>query len=145
MQLLELNLRAYGPFTNRILPFKTEGGSELHVIFGPNEAGKSSALRALRNVLFGMDARDAHLHAADMLRVGLKVRTGDGQILDVERRKGKGLRSLVFTASGKPVPVEEWARALPVASAELFEQMFGLDYDRLIMGGRQLAAFKGDR
>jgi len=116
----------------------------LHLIFGQNEAGKSSALRALRNALFGMDARDAHLHASDMLRVGLKVRTGDDRVLDVERRKGKGLKSLIFVASGKPLPVEDWARVLPVDSAELFEQMFGLDYDRLIQGGRQLAALKGD-
>ncbi len=142
MRIVELNLRAYGPFTSKVLSFGNESG--LHILFGPNEAGKSSALRALRGVLFGIDGRDAHLHPADMLRVGLKIHTQDGQALEVERRKGKGLKSLVFSSSGKPVPVDEWTRVLPVSDPDLFQQMFGLDYQRLIDGGRELANFKGD-
>lgn len=98
-----------------------------------------------RAVLFGMDEkRDSHVHPWDMLRVGLKVRTADGQMLDVERRKGKGSKSLLFAESGKPVPLEAWTRVLPVSDAELFETMFGLDYESLVVGGRQLAEFKGD-
>ena len=46
--------------------------------------------------------------------------------------------------SEKAVPVEEWARVLPVDSADLFEQMFALNYERLLEGGRQLAGFKND-
>jgi uncharacterized protein YhaN len=142
MKLLQLNLRAYGPFTDKILQFQNGG---LHIVLGPNEAGKSTALRALHAALFGMDEkRDAHLHPWDMLRVGLKIQTLDGQVLDVERRKGKGAKSLLFTNSEKAVPVEEWVRVLPVESAEIFEQMFGLNYDRLVEGGRQLAGFKGE-
>lgn len=142
MQFTELNLRAYGPFTGKVLSFGSDTG--LHIISGPNEAGKSTILRALRNVLFGMDARDAHLHPADMLRVGLKIKLANGEVLDVERRKGKGLKTLVFANTGKPVPVEEWARVLPVNDADLFEQMFGLDYQRLVAGGKELATFGGD-
>jgi uncharacterized protein YhaN len=151
MELIQLNLRAYGPFTNKSLVFQNgsgqngSGNSGLHVILGPNEAGKSTALRALHAVLFGMkDQRDAHLHPWDMLRVGLKVKMADGQMLEVERRKGKGAKSLLFAESGKPVPLEAWTRALPISDAELFEDMFGIDYDSLVQGGRQLAEFKGD-
>lgn len=105
MKLVHLNLRAYGPFTDKTLYFKNDSvESVLHLILGPNEAGKSTVLRALRAVLFGMDARDAHLHAPDMLRVGLKLQTLDGQLLEVERRKGKGARSLLFTNSNRAVP-----------------------------------------
>lgn len=148
MKLVQMNLRAYGPFTNKVVEFgdvAEVGTPGLHIVLGANEAGKSTALRALRAVLFGMtDMRDAHLHPKDMLRVGLKVQTADGEILSVERRKGKGSKSLVFVGSEKPVPVEEWARVLPIDSAELFEQMFALNYDRLLEGGRQLAEFKND-
>jgi uncharacterized protein YhaN len=145
VELIHLNLRAYGPFTNTTLQFQNGSASpNLHLILGPNEAGKSTALRGLRAVLFGMDARDAHLHPADMLRASLKLRTADGQLLDVERRKGKGAKSLLFTESGKPVPLEAWTRVLPVSDQELFESMFGLDYDSLVKGGRQLAEFKGE-
>jgi uncharacterized protein YhaN len=150
VKLLQLNLRAYGPFTNRTINFEgtlpsAHGGTGLHLILGANEAGKSTALRALRAVLFGMDEmRDAYLHPKDMLRVGLKVKTAAGELLDVERRKGKGAKSLLFAGSDKAVPVEEWTRALPIDSADLFEQMFGLNYERLLEGGRYLASFKGD-
>ena len=149
MKLVQLSLRAYGPFTNKVVDFgglhEESGNPGLHIVLGANEAGKSTALRAIRAALFGMnDMRDAHLHPKDMLRVGLKLKTTDGEILNVERRKGKGAKSLLFVDSEKAVPVEEWARVLPVDSADLFEQMFGLNYERLLEGGRQLAGFKND-
>jgi uncharacterized protein YhaN len=150
MKLIQLNLRAYGPFTNKTIDFGDAAGSPpenagLHLLLGANEAGKSTALRGLRAVLFGMsDLRDAHLHPKDMLRVALKIRTSEGELLHVERRKGKGAKSLLFVETEKAVPVEDWARILPVDNAELFEQMFGLNYERLLAGGRQLAEFKSD-
>ncbi len=45
MRVDRLRLIAYGPFTGRELDLSS-GAQGLHVIFGPNEAGKSSALRA---------------------------------------------------------------------------------------------------
>ena len=56
MKLLDLHLRAYGPFTDRHLDLSA-GREGLHVVFGPNEAGKSSALRALRSLLYGVPER----------------------------------------------------------------------------------------
>ena len=142
MKFLQLDLRAYGPFTNRSLSLD---GAGMHLILGGNEAGKSTALRALQAVLFGMkEKRDAHLHPWDMLRVGLRIETTDGTVMDVERRKGSGAKSLLFTGTDRAVPAQEWTRVMPVDDAELFEQMFGLNYDRLVEGGRRLAEFKGD-
>ena len=44
MKILNLHLIAYGPFSDGSLDLS--GGSEgLHLIYGPNEAGKSAALR----------------------------------------------------------------------------------------------------
>ncbi|MFZ4625210.1 MAG: AAA family ATPase, partial [Rhodoferax sp.] len=44
MKIRQLLLKAFGPFTNTRLDFS--GPANLHLIYGPNEAGKSSALRA---------------------------------------------------------------------------------------------------
>lgn len=141
MKLRQLNLKAYGPFTNETIDFTGRG---LHLIVGANEAGKSTVLRSLEAVLFGMDDRDAHLHPKTSLCVGLELETSAAEILRVERRKGKGLKSLTFSGSGKAVPLEEWARVLPVADGALFRKMFGIDYERLLEGGRQLVEFKDE-
>ena len=49
MRLDRLDLVAYGPFTNVSIDFDQAAG--LHVVFGPNEAGKSTALDALSDLL----------------------------------------------------------------------------------------------
>ncbi len=45
MKILKLNLFAFGPFTEVLIGF-AEGKEGLNIVYGPNEAGKSSALRA---------------------------------------------------------------------------------------------------
>ena len=141
MKIRRLDLIAYGPFTDETLEFDADN---LHVIYGPNEAGKSTALRALQAVLYGMtEKRDAFLHPREMMRVGMTIDIGN-QVIAVERRKGKGVRSLVHAGTDRAVTGEEWRRVLPVLDQNLFVQMFGLDYQRLVDGGRELAEGKGD-
>ena len=41
MKVIELHLAAFGPFTDFRLDFQEVG---LHILYGPNEVGKSSAL-----------------------------------------------------------------------------------------------------
>jgi uncharacterized protein YhaN len=54
MRIKRLDLMAFGPFTDQRLVFDSKGPG-LTVIFGPNEAGKSSSLRALKCLLYGID------------------------------------------------------------------------------------------
>ena len=56
MRLLELRLLAYGPFTEVELDLDC-GAPALHVLHGRNEAGKSTTLRALTGLLFGIEER----------------------------------------------------------------------------------------
>src|SRR6478672_10745908 len=89
MKILELALHAFGPFTDVVLDLS--GGREgVHVIFGPNEAGKSSALRGLRQALFGIPGQSADdfIHSYAKMRIGLTVRGHDGQAHRFIRRKG---------------------------------------------------------
>ena len=64
MKFLEINLLAYGHFTNRPLAFPSEGPN-LHIIYGGNEAGKSTFLRAITGVLYDIEVqtRDDFIHA----------------------------------------------------------------------------------
>ncbi|MBX3371857.1 MAG: AAA family ATPase, partial [Nitrospira sp.] len=91
MKLLKLLLQAYGPFTGKALDFST-GPANLHVIYGPNEAGKSSALRAMMDLRFGIPVRSADdfLHGAGDLRIGGIFAAINGEPIGFVRRKGKG-------------------------------------------------------
>ncbi len=79
MKILQLDLRAFGPFTGRALDL-SKGDAGLHVVYGPNEAGKSSALRAVEQMLFGIPARatDDFIHPYKNLRVGARLGRAGG-------------------------------------------------------------------
>jgi uncharacterized protein YhaN len=147
LRLLELHLKAFGPFTDRRLDLS--GGEQgLQLIFGPNEAGKSSALRALKALLYGFPVRsgDDFLHPYDQLRVGARLRFKDGAELELLRRKGK--KSTLLAADGE-TPINgvdglRLDRCLQGIDEALFSSLFGLGHDGLVAGGRELLAQKGD-
>ena len=144
MRILQLILQRFGPFTNVTLDL--DGGAQgFHVLFGRNEAGKSSALRALRQVLFGIDriCVDDFLHNKDELRLGAVLEHGDKDKLSFLRRKGvkNALRGLDDKAL---IAEEELKRFLGGIEQQQFSTMFGLDHVRLQEGGQEILAGRGD-
>lgn len=144
MRLLELNLRAFGPFTARRLDL-SGGEPGLHVVFGSNEAGKSSALRALKALLFGFPQRspDDFLHPYDQLRVGGRLLLADGSEISFLRRKGA--KNTVLS------PEDESAldggfldRCLQGMEERHFSNLFGIDHPTLVEGGRELLEQHGE-
>lgn len=142
MKILELDLRAFGPFTERRLDLS--GGCEgLHLVFGPNEAGKSSALRALRGLLFGIQerTRDDFRHAKQELRLGGRLRNRNGEELAFVRRKGR--KSTLLDPDGKAIGEDALLPFLGDVDDGLFERLFGIDYESLIAGGQTLLEERG--
>jgi uncharacterized protein YhaN len=142
VRLLDLHLRAYGPFTDRRLDLS--GGSEgLHLVFGLNEAGKSSALRALRALLYGIPERtqDAFLHTNADLRVGGRFRDADGHELLCYRRKGR--KNTLLDGDDRPIAEDALTRLLRGVDEPLFERLFGIDHQSLVSGGQALLAERG--
>ena len=142
MKLLELHLLAYGPFTDRRLDLSA-GQEGLHLILGLNEAGKSSALRALKALLYGVPERtqDSFVHGNSELRVGGRLREASGRELHVYRRKGR--RNTLLDADNRALPDEALNDLLHGVDAALFERLFGLDHDALVSGGESLLAEHG--
>ena len=89
MKILSFDLQAYGPFTGRTLDF-TRGDHGLHLVYGPNEAGKSAALRALIAFFYGIHPKtpDNFVHDYDALRIGARLKLSDGTERFFIRRKG---------------------------------------------------------
>jgi uncharacterized protein YhaN len=143
MKLRELHLTAFGPFTDRKLDF---GAAEQSVVFvhGPNEAGKSSTLRAISDLRFGIptQSRDNFVHEhKSMLLGGVLVDRGDNSY-HVTRRKGR--TATLSYADGSPVPPEVEALITCGLSKDDYEAMFGLDHERLRKGGEALLAGQGE-
>ena len=145
MRIDRLDLIAYGPFSRNVLDLSA-GDSGLHLIYGDNEAGKSTSLRALIAWLFGIPARtpDSFLHANAQLRIGGKLRLSDGNELEFVRRKGTKGTLLAFDTE-ETLDDSILLPFLPGGIDEtLFTKLYGIDYNRLIEGGKELLNQSGD-
>jgi uncharacterized protein YhaN len=144
MRIDRLNLTAYGCFTNVPLDLAVTGRNMV-VIYGENEAGKSTALRALRHWLFGFDKAIesvGFIHKSASLRIGGVVSADPGHTLTAVRRKG--IKDTLLDSDGR-TPLKDGAfdPFLGSVTAKQFDESFGLDLERLQSGGRDLAEGKG--
>lgn len=142
MKILDLHLLAYGPFTDRSLDL-SDGSEGLHLVYGANEAGKSSALRALRALLYGVPERtqDDFRHARTELRVGGRLRGAAGDELRCYRRKGR--KNTLLDAEGSPLAEDRLQQLLGGVAEPLFERLFGIDHQALVSGGQALLVERG--
>lgn len=108
----------------------------LHVIYGPNEAGKSTTLRAITGLLYGIPHRSDDTHTHQDLRVSARLRGVDGEALGVTRRKGR--KNTLLDDNGEPIAEAQLAAMLGGVSEAAFLSTFGLDHVRLRQGGEAL-------
>lgn len=145
MRFERIDFFAFGPFTNQSLDFSAAGGPGLHLIQGPNEAGKTSARRGTRQLLYGIDERtiDNFLHENKSLRLGAALVDDDGSRIVFERKKGRK-RFLVNSETGQEIDQAEIDRFLGGVDANTFEKMFALGRDELVEGGEAILEGAGD-
>ncbi|MFA7423423.1 MAG: AAA family ATPase [Desulfosarcinaceae bacterium] len=143
MKILALRLASYGPFTDTVLDF-SDAATDFHLVFGPNEAGKSSALRALRHMLFGIPPRtgDNFRHPYPQLRIGARLAGSDGRQIDFLRRKGQ-VKTLRSADDAVVLPDDALAPFLGGADQAVFEQMFAIGHEDLVRGGQEIVCGKG--
>jgi uncharacterized protein YhaN len=138
MRIQRLDLLRYGRFTDTHLALPVSD-SDFHIVFGPNEAGKSTALSAIEDLLFGIASNSPYnfLHDYGSMRIGAVLENG-GKTLEVRRRKGN--KDTLLTANEVPVAGGASALAPFLAGADqaFFTRMFSLDHERLRKGGREI-------
>ncbi|HRX72303.1 MAG TPA: AAA family ATPase, partial [Candidatus Competibacteraceae bacterium] len=150
MKIERLYLKAYGAFSDHCLNFTD--GPDFHVIYGPNEAGKSTTLRALIGLLFGIEDRttDNFIHQNNRLRVGAALATAHDGRLTVMRRKGRKQTLFVLDetrgeeCTDQPLAEDTLARWLGGLDENLYRALFGLDLDGLVHGSEALLEGKGE-
>ena len=143
MELCRLDLAAFGPFTDHLLDFGSSGAA-LHIVYGANEAGKSSALRALKALLYGIPTRtsDNFIHAHQQMRVAGCLRSQQGEEFDFIRRKGR--KDTLLSVDGVPLDPMVLKSFLQGVSADFFESLFGIDHGALVRGGEEILDQKGE-
>jgi uncharacterized protein YhaN len=144
MKLIKLDLLAFGPFSNLSLDL-ADGAEGLHVVYGPNEAGKSSALRALRQILYGIpvNSSDNFDHNYKELRVGATLRKRDGSTFACIRRKAN--KNSLRAADDETAIDESVLRPfLGGVDEDAFRTVFGINHDTLVRGGAELARGSGE-
>ena len=142
MRITRLALDRYGHLSDLALAFPPEVG--LHVVLGANEAGKSTALAAVADALFGFPhiTPYAFLHATRDLRVGIGLRGEDGRERTFVRIKRN--QNDLLDADGAPVAESALAGLLGGVSRERFGRVFGLDAAALRKGGDGHSEGRGD-
>ena len=143
MRFDQWNLPAFGPFTDFTLDFP-RGEVDLHILYGPNEAGKSSLLRAVRQMLFGIAARseDDFMHEYRKLRAGATLTNRDGTSLQFFRKKSQ--QQTLRDAADQPLPDNALLPFLGGVNEAYFTNMFGLTADQLRTGAKTLLKGEGD-
>jgi uncharacterized protein YhaN len=144
MRFHHLDLLRYGSLTDRKLIFRPD--AKLHIVYGPNEAGKSSALSAISDLFFGFPtaAGMSFLHDPTALRVGAEIATRDGSKIVFRRRRGRKNTLLADTDAEEALPEDALAPFLGTLSREVFQRAFGLDSASLRAGGETMLKSGGE-
>jgi uncharacterized protein YhaN len=144
MRFARLDILRYGALTDRSIDFCPD--ARLHVIYGPNEAGKSSALNAISDLLFGFPAaaEQSFLHEPNTLRIGADLSARDGACLSFRRRRGR--KGTLLAPDDKETALADDALApfLGNLSRDVFERAFGLDSQRLRQGATAMLRSGGE-
>ncbi|HYA80147.1 MAG TPA: AAA family ATPase, partial [Methylocystis sp.] len=136
MRFVALRLERYGAFTDRVLNFRMD--SRLHVVVGANETGKTTALNAIGDLLFGFPQRASFdfVHDKSNQRIGAELLFANGDTLKARRRRG--VKNTLLDEDEKPIDESALAAALGAATRETFFDEFGLTTEKLRAGGQQL-------
>lgn len=142
MRLTELTIENYGCYDRRTLTLPEEAG--LTLLYGPNEAGKSTCLEAISDFLFTIPKNTprGNLFGYDGMRLGASMRTVEGNLITLRRRKGNG--KTLIDAAGNALDETALAPILGAITRERFATLFGLDHESLRVGGDRLLHAEGD-
>ena len=115
------------------------------MLLGENEAGKSTAMAGVEDLLFGIPPNSPRnfLHEYNAMRVGAILEKG-GDTLKVRRRKGN--KDTLLAEDDMPISSGEGALAPFLAGADrrFYTRMFSLDHERLRQGGKEILQAQDD-
>jgi uncharacterized protein YhaN len=142
MRIDRINLIRYGHFLQRAIDI-TPRQPDFVVIYGDNEAGKSTLLRGISALLFGVPPRtpDVHSCKGPELRIGATISNSTASF---SFRRRKGTTATLLSEDETQIPENQLSQFLHGLDRARFEQFFGLDHIRLREGGEELLRGEGE-
>ncbi|RDJ02981.1 AAA family ATPase [Rhizobium grahamii] len=145
MRINRLDLTRYGKFTDGVLDFgyRSIGSPDLHIIYGPNEAGKSTTFDAIVDLVFGIgtSSRYGFLHPYPTMRIGAGINVG-GRNREFVRIKRP--QNSLLDDQERVLPEVDIKADLGGIDRDAFATMFSLDDESLEKGGEGILASKGN-
>jgi len=145
MRLNRLDLTRYGKFTDHVIDFGAPiaGGCDLHIVYGPNEAGKSTLFSAWLDLLFGIGAQSSYnfIHPYPNMQIGASIDLGSGP---AEFIRIKRAQNSLLDRQSQPVSDSALQAALGGLDRSNYQTMFSLDDESLEQGGESILASRGD-
>ncbi|WP_181408110.1 AAA family ATPase [Pararhizobium mangrovi] len=148
MRLRRLHLTRFGHFTDHVVDFgekPPEGEPDFHVVYGLNEAGKTTFLNAVLRLLFRFPRQDvetyAFLHGSD-LEIGAEIEDLPGRPNTVVRRIKAG--NALLDAHGERLPDDFFAGALAGLDEAEYRTIFSLDRHSVIEGADDIRRAGGE-
>lgn len=145
MRLARLDLTRYGRFTDHVIDFgaRRDGVPDLHLVYGPNEAGKSTTFNAYLDLLYGIGGQSPYnfLHDYKMMRIGARLELEDGarEVARVKRQQ-----NTLIDPRDQVLPESVVRAGLGGIDRDAYRTMFSLDDETLEKGGEAILASKGE-
>ncbi|MDO4682004.1 MAG: AAA family ATPase [Lautropia sp.] len=169
MRIRELRLIRYGKFTDRMLTMPA-ASQDIHLVVGPNEAGKSTLRQAIGDWLFGFPQKTTmgFLHPMADLRIGGvlealnrkpatdgdtmagagagrdDVRSALFPALDFIRKKGRKDTIIDGQDEKTPLPADALAAWLGHLDDVAFKRLYALDHRMLVEGSEGILRASDD-
>lgn len=115
----------------------------LHILYGPNETGKSTLLQIILDLLFGGKIADRYKkHYQSNSKIQATIQDSDSDIIQIHRKKFRN--QLVLDNAGNEMTEEQVRNMLGGYDKEQFMLLFGFDHDKLREGGQSLLQSGGN-
>ena len=142
LRVERLDFRPWGCFEDHTLEFAGEPGT-VELVYGLNAAGKSTASRGGRSLLYGIESRTADRHTFDYadLRIGGRLVLND-KTIELVRRKGR--TGTLTDPDGGALPDDTIAVALGGLTEDVYRGLFEISHNSLVQGGAELLQGQGE-
>ncbi|WP_240705126.1 YhaN family protein [Pacificoceanicola onchidii] len=144
MRLRRLDLDLFGHFAGKSYDFGEAGETaDFHVIYGPNEAGKTTTMEAFLRLLYGFPHRESYdfKHSRANLQISADLETARGALTLTRTAKRKGN---LLDQNGGVLPEASLQAHLGGLSEADYRQLLCLDDDTIEKGGEEIVSSKGD-